>query len=78
MATVNKVIENNLNVTVKYILQKELGSMRKNFSAFDISQVSLSLFDFFILVVGFWNFKVLEVGSAIKFPRVGFFNIPFR
>ncbi|EFO19940.2 alanyl-tRNA synthetase [Loa loa] len=38
MATVNMIIESNLNVTVKYILQNELGSMHKNFSAFDISQ----------------------------------------
>ncbi|KAM3718893.1 Alanine--tRNA ligase, cytoplasmic [Dirofilaria immitis] len=35
---VNEVIENNLNVTVKYILKNELGSIRKNFSSFDISQ----------------------------------------
>uniref|UniRef100_A0A0R3S5H3 Alanine--tRNA ligase n=1 Tax=Elaeophora elaphi TaxID=1147741 RepID=A0A0R3S5H3_9BILA len=38
MAIVNKIIESNLNVTVKYILQEELGSVHKNFSVFDISQ----------------------------------------
>ncbi|VDM09542.1 unnamed protein product [Wuchereria bancrofti] len=38
MAMVNKIIEGNINVTVKYILQEELGSVHKDFSGFDISQ----------------------------------------
>lgn len=49
MVIVNEIIASNLNVMVEYISQKELGSMHKDFSSFDISEVSVSLFYFFIL-----------------------------
>ncbi|VDK87319.1 unnamed protein product [Litomosoides sigmodontis] len=40
MGTVNNIIKSDIKVTVKHILQEEIGAMRKNFSAFDISQES--------------------------------------
>lgn len=60
METVNNIIKSNLNVTVKHILQEEIGSMRKNFSAYDISQVTFSLFHFYRLV-GVWSFRIFSI-----------------
>uniref|UniRef100_A0A0R3QQ21 Alanine--tRNA ligase n=1 Tax=Brugia timori TaxID=42155 RepID=A0A0R3QQ21_9BILA len=51
MAMVNNIIESNINVTVKYILQEELGSLHKDFSAFDISQEASSNGSYRIITV---------------------------
>uniref|UniRef100_A0A915PJ80 Alanine--tRNA ligase n=1 Tax=Setaria digitata TaxID=48799 RepID=A0A915PJ80_9BILA len=54
MATVNEIIKSNLNVVVKFIPQKELGSMHKNFSAFDIAQET-----------AFWNsYRIVTIESS--------------
>lgn len=70
MATVNKIIESNLNVTVKYILQKELGIIHKNLSAFDISQVNFRFH--FCKLVWYLEFKIVKVGSAVNFQKTVF------